>query len=151
VLVIDKISHYYLEIKSLHIIFMTFWMAGMFYLPRIYVYHLKTQYEKNDTKFFELMEKRLIKVIMNPSMFLTISLGTLLAVIPGTVNWSDRWIFIKIFLVLIMILVHILFVMHYRELKSGQNKKSVLYFKIINEIPPLLLVVIVLLVVLKPY
>ena len=137
----------YLFIKSIHIISFTAWMAGMFYLPRLFVYHSEEDLDVKTYDKFLTMEKKLIKIIMNPAMIITWLLGMLLLLIN---NSLELWILIKIFFVILMSACHGFFVKCYKDFYNKKNKYSSKFFRIINEVPTFLLVVIVLLVVFKP-
>ena len=137
----------YLLIKAIHIISFTAWMAGMFYLPRIYVYHSEKNLDKNTYKKFLIMEKKLIRIIMTPAMLGTWLLGFILVIINNNI---ELWLLIKIFFVVLMSACHGFFIKCYKEFFNKKNKYSEKFFRIINEIPTFLLVIIVFLVVFKP-
>ncbi|MEQ9115244.1 MAG: protoporphyrinogen oxidase HemJ [Rickettsiales bacterium] len=142
-------SDYYQWIKALHIISMTAWMAGMFYLPRLFVYHLEASSDK-ERKRFELMEGRLIKIIMNPAMLITIILGLLLSHIYG-IHSLSAWYFIKVFFVLILAALHGYFVRTSKRLVKKSAVKSAFFYKVLNELVTVVFVVIVIMVVVKPF
>ena len=139
--------NFYLFIKALHVISFTAWMAGMFYLPRIFVYHSEKNLDKNTYDKFLIMEKKLIKIIMTPAMIATWLLGFILILINDSI---ELWILIKILFVILMSACHGFFIKCYKGFHSKKNKYSDKYFRIVNEIPTLLLVIIVFLVVFKP-
>lgn len=143
------IENYYLILKALHIIAFTAWMAGMFYLPRIFVYHS----DKNlDTKIYEkflIMEKKLIKIIMNPAMIITWFLGILL-IINNYSYITELWLQVKIALVIIMSATHGFYSYCFKQFLFKQNTFSHKFFRIINEVPTILLIAIVFLVILGP-
>ena len=138
----------YLFIKSVHIISFTAWMAGMFYLPRLFVYHSEENLDFNTYKKFLTMEKKLIKIIMNPSMLITWLFGFLLVLIN---NYTfEIWALIKIFFVILMSACHGFFIGCYKKFYNKNNKYDEKFFRVINEVPTFLLIVIVFLVVFKP-
>ncbi len=137
----------YLLIKAIHIISFTAWMAGMFYLPRIYVYHSEKNLDRNTYKKFLIMEKKLIRIIMTPAMLATWLLGFILVIINNNI---ELWLLIKIFFVILMSACHGFFAKCYKGFYNKKNKYSEKFFRIINEIPTFLLVIIVFLVVFKP-
>ena len=140
-------TNIYLFIKAIHIISFTAWMAGMFYLPRIFVYHSDKKLDKNTHKKFLIMEKKLIKIIMTPAMLATWLLGFALVLINNSI---ELWILIKIFFVILMSACHGFFIKCYKDFYNKKNKYNDKFFRIINEIPTFLFVVIVFLVVFKP-
>ena len=137
----------YLFIKSIHIISFTAWMAGMFYLPRLFVYHSEKNLDVNTYKKFLIMEKKLIKIIMTPAMIVTWLAGILLLLIN---NSTDFWVLIKILFVVLMSACHGFLINCYKQFYYKNNKYNDKFFRIINEVPTFLLVVIVFLVVFKP-
>tara|TARA_B100000945_G_C19977804_1_gene410668 strand:+ start:40 stop:474 length:435 start_codon:yes stop_codon:yes gene_type:complete len=138
----------YLFVKSLHIVSFTAWMAGMFYLPRLFVYHSEKDLNMSTYKKFLTMEKKLINIIMNPSMILTWILGLLLLLINN--NSIELWALIKILFVILMSACHGFFIKCYKQFYNKKNKYSDKFFRIVNEVPTFLLVIIVFLVVFKP-
>lgn len=143
-------AEYYEWIKAFHIIFMTAWMAGMFYLPRLFAYHAEVDISKKEDEKFKLMEKRLLRIIINPAMLFTILLGLMLVHIYGLYSLGV-WFYIKIIGVAILIILHILFARYRRLFANGQNKHSVKFYKIINEIVTITFIIIVIMVVVKPF
>ena len=139
----------YSILKSLHIIFFTTWMAGLFYLPRLFVYHSSCKIKSNEYKTFTTMEKKLLRFIMNPSMFLTWFLGITLALLNNYL--LSTWLIIKILLVVLMSAFHMYCAKIKNDFEGYYNKKEESFFRIINEIPTILFILIVLLVVFKPF
>ena len=137
----------YLFIKAIHIIAFTAWMAGMFYLPRIFVYHSEKRLNTSTYKKFLIMEKKLIKIIMTPAMVATWLLGFALILINNSIEF---WVLIKIFFVILMSACHGFFIKCYKNFYNKKNKYDDRFFRIVNEVPTFLLVIIVLLVVFKP-
>ena len=140
----------YLLFKSLHLIAVISWMAGLLYLPRIFVYHVENFEKKQTTEIFEIMEKRLFNYIMRPAMFLSWLLGIILILIIGIETFSFLWIQIKLILVLLLSIYNEYLGKCVKMLKLGENKKSARFFRIINEIPTVLLIFIVFVVIFKP-
>ena len=139
----------YSLLKSLHIIFFTTWMAGLFYLPRLFVYHSNCSVNSDQYKTFTIMEKKLLRFIMNPSMFLTWFLGITLALLQNYL--LSTWLIIKIALVILMSGFHMYCAKIRNEFEECNNKREERFFRIINEIPTILFILIVLLVVFKPF
>ena len=140
----------YLLIKSLHLISVIAWMAGLLYLPRIFVYHVENKDKKQATDIFEVMEKRLFYYIMVPSMILTWLFGILLVFLNGSEVLFQLWFQLKIILIFLLSIFNDYLGRCIYSLKNNTNTKSAKYFRIINEIPTLLLILIVFIVVFKP-
>ena len=140
----------YLLFKSLHLIAVVSWMAGLLYLPRIFVYHVENFEKKQTTKIFEVMEKRLYFYIMRHAMVLSWIFGITLILIVGFETFSFLWLQIKLALVVLLTIYHEYLGKCMRLLKSGKNKKSSKFYRIINEIPTVLLILIVFIVIFKP-
>ena len=140
----------YLLFKSLHLIAVISWMAGLLYLPRIFVYHVENFEKKQTTTIFEIMEKRLYFYIMRPAMVLSWFLGIILILIIGIETFSFLWLQIKFALVVILTIYHEYLGKCLKSLKSGTNTKSSKFYRIINEIPTVLFIFIVFIVIFKP-
>jgi putative membrane protein len=141
----------YLWIKWLHIVSVIAWMAGLLYLPRLFVYHAEAAPGSPLSETFKVMERRLLRGIMNPAMVATYLFGTLLALTPGIVDWSDGWIWGKLSLVAGLTVAHHLFALWRKEFAEDRNRRPARFYRIANEVPTLLMLVIVFLVVLKPF
>ena len=137
----------YKTAKALHIIFFTTWMAGLFYLPRLFVYHKENENENNTVAIFKVMEKRLYFYIMNPAAVLVWFSGIYL----GHVLGFDTWLIVKIGVVLTMTAYHILLGIHLNDFKLDKQIRTSRYFRIINEIPFFLLFIILIMVIMKPF
>ena len=142
-------SGLYLWFKAFHIIAIIAWMAGMLYLPRLFIYHCGAEPGSKQSETFKVMERRLLTVIINPAMVVSWVLGLWLAFEGGF--FHSGWLHAKLALVLGLSAVHGLFVRWVREFASDQNRHTVKFYRIINEVPTVLMVGIVLLVVLKPF
>jgi len=140
----------YLLLKSLHLIAVISWMAGLLYLPRIFVYHVENKEKKQVTDIFEVMEKKLFNYIMVPSMMLTWLFGIILIYINGLEILFQLWIQLKFFLVILLSIFNEYLRRCIYSLKNNTNIKSAKFFRIINEIPTILLILIVFLVIFKP-
>ena len=136
-------------IKALHVFFVISWMAGMLYLPRLFVYHCAADPGSMQSETFKVMERRLLKAIINPAMILTWVLGLWLAYRGGW--FAAHWLHLKLALVLGMSGVHGILSKYVREFADDRRPKSQKYFRILNEIPTVLLVAIVILAVVKPF
>mgnify|MGYP001201699111 FL=1 len=140
----------YLWAKAFHFIFIVTWFAGLFYLPRLYVYHADSK-DKKSTERFKLMEARLYLGIMLPAILLTISSGITLIWIRGW-DWllATSWMHLKLLLVLSLIIFHLYLGLLRKDFARDTNQKSTTFLKILNEMPVLILVLVTLLAVLKP-
>ena len=142
--------NYYLLFKSLHLIAVISWMAGLLYLPRIFVYHVENYQKKETTEIFETMERKLYFYIMRPAMIISWLFGIILIYINGFDVLLSLWIQIKIFLVIILSAYHEYLGKCLISLKDRTNIKTSKFFRIINEIPTVLLISIVFVVIFKP-
>ena len=135
-------------IKAVHVIAVISWMAGMLYLPRLFVYHCEAEAGSRQSETFKVMERRLLKAIINPAMIITWLAGLYLA---WAGNWfSAHWLHGKLFLVLILSAVHGFFARCVKDFGADRNRRSQKFYRVINEVPTLLMIGIVILVVLKP-
>ena len=148
---IDALSVFYPWTKALHVISMVAWMAGMFYLPRLFVYHCDMQPGSRESERFKVMEYRLLKQIINPAMIATWIFGILLVLTPGVIDWTSGWWHVKLTAVLLMSGFHGAMSKWRREFMEDRNKRSHRYYRIANEVPTLLLMVIVIMVIVRPF
>ena len=140
----------YLLFKSLHLIAVVSWMAGLLYLPRIFVYHVENKEKKEATNIFEIMEKKLFYYIMCPAMILTWIFGLVLIYLNGIEIFSQFWMQIKIILAILLSAYNDYLGKCLISLKNNSNTKSSKFFRIINEVPTIMLIFIVFLVIFKP-
>jgi putative membrane protein len=138
-----------LWIKAFHVIAVIAWMAGLFYLPRLYVYHCTAEKGSKQSETFKVMEQRLLHVIMTPAMIATWASGAWLAWVQGVVN--ERWLWAKFGLVLLLTAYHHALREWRLDFAADWNTRSARFYRIMNEVPTLLLVGIVILVVVKPF
>jgi protoporphyrinogen IX oxidase len=144
----------YLWLKALHIIAVITWMAGMLYLPRLFVYHCAAEIGSVQSETFKVMERRLLRLIVNPAMIATWVLGLSLAWLgpDSRFGWFNAgWLQAKIVLVLVLSAVHGLLARWSKDFAADRNRHSQKFYRIINEVPTALMILIVLLVVLKPF
>lgn len=149
-MITDWLTDWYLVTKSLHVISVITWMAGIFYLPRLFVYHAE-QVEtgtRTDT-MFQTMERRLLRGIMNPSLIATWVFGLALVFTPGIVDWSMVWPWVKAASVLGMTWFHMWLAVRRKDFANGMNQKSGRHYRLMNEVPTILMVVIVFGVIVK--
>lgn len=136
-------------IKALHIIAVIAWMAGMLYLPRLYIYHCDAEAGSKQSETFKIMERRLLRAIVNPAMIAAWGFGLALAFIIDA--WGEGWFHGKLLLLLGMQLIHAGYARWRRQFANDANRHSAKFYRVMNEVPTLLLIGIVLLVVVKPF
>jgi putative membrane protein len=147
----DFLASLYPWTKALHIISVIAWMAGLLYLPRLFVYHAGAEPGSVQSETFKVMERRLLRGIMNPAMIATYVFGLTVASTPGIVDWSAGWIYAK------LVLVGVLTWQHHRQaawlkgFAADRNARPARFFRIQNEIPTLVMIGIVILVVVRPF
>ena len=139
----------YLWIKAFHVIAVIAWMAGMFYLPRLFVYHCEAPKGSIQSETFKIMERRLLKAIINPAMMVTWVLG--LYLMWDGAWYTSGWMHGKLLLVLIMSGLHGVYVRRLKEFAADKNTKPAKYYRILNEVPTILVIGIVILVIVKPF
>ena len=140
----------YLLLKSLHLISVISWMAGLLYLPRIFVYHVENLEKKETTDIFKIMEKKLYNYIMMPAMLLSWLFGVLLIHSIGFSAFSELWMQIKTIAVVILTYYHFSLGKHLKEFAIDNNQKTSKFFRIYNEIPTIILIVVIFVVIFKP-
>jgi putative membrane protein len=143
------LSNNILWIKAFHVISVIAWMAGMFYLPRLFVYHTETAPGSAESERFKVMERRLLRAIINPAMIATWVFGLTLAWLTGA--YQEHWLQVKVVLVLAMSGVHGYLAGRVRAFAQDKNDKPARFYRILNEIPPVLMVLIVILVIVQPF
>lgn len=142
---------FYPWVKALHIVSVIAWMAGLLYLPRLFVYHSVEAPGSATGEIFKIMERRLLHAIMNPAMISTYVFGILLASTPGVVDWSSGWIYCKLVLVLGLTAAHEQMTRWCQDFAADRNTRPQRFYRIVNEVPTLLMILIVVLVVVKPF
>jgi putative membrane protein len=148
---LDVLNPYYLWIKAFHIVAVIAWMAGMLYLPRLFVYHAEVAATSPESAKFKVMERRLLNAIMRPAIAATWLLGLTLALTPASGGFSQGWLHAKLALVIGMSALHGFFTKCQRDFAGDSNRYSSRFYRIWNEIPAVLMVLIVILVVVKPF
>lgn len=137
--------------KSLHVISLIAWMAGIFYLPRLYVYHCSLAQGSAESERFKVMERRLLKQIMTPAMIATWVFGLLLVATPGVIDFAAGWFHVKLFCVILMSGFHGACSRWRKDFLDDKNRRSHKFYRIANEIPTLLMIIIVIMVIVKPF
>ena len=143
------LSNNILWIKALHVISVIAWMSGMFYLPRLFVYHTETEPGSAESERFKVMERRLLRAIVNPSMIATWVFGLTLAWL--TAAYKEHWLQMKFLLVIAMSGLHGYFAGRVKAFAQDRNDKPARFYRILNEVPPILMVFIVILVIVQPF
>ena len=142
----------YLIVKSLHIMAVISWLAGLFYLPRLFVYHADAALQSDLSETFKIMERRLLKAIMTPAMLMSWALGLWLIFGEGVIDWSsDHWFHAKLFCVIALSAYHMALAKWRKDFEADRNQRTAKFYRIVNEVPTLLMIAIVLLVVVKPF
>ena len=137
-------------IKALHLISVIAWMAGMLYLPRLYVYHCEAGPGSQASEMLKVMERRLLRAIINPAMIAALVFGGIMLALTETLEWSAWWLHIKLVLVVGMFAIHGYFSKWRKDFEADRNIRSQRFYRIANEIPTLLMIAIVILAVVKP-
>ncbi len=144
------LAEWVLVIKALHVVSVISWMAGIFYLPRLFVYHAEqVQGGTTTDTMFQTMERRLLRGIMNPAMIATWVFGLALVAVPGAVDWSAIWPWVKAAAVLAMTVFHMWLARRRKDFASGRNSRSGRDYRIMNEVPTVLMLLIVFAVIVK--
>ncbi len=143
-------SAYYLWFKSFHLVAVVSWMVGLLYLPRLYAYHSEVKVGSETDKIFQLMESRLLRIIMNPAMIITYILGIINSYIYGLAALGT-WFHIKMTAVLAITIFHGLLARWRKNFANGENKYSAKFYRTINEVPTILMIVAIIMVIVKPF
>ena len=148
----DFLWSYYPWAKALHVISVIAWMAGIFYLPRLYVYHTEQVITGTDTdEMFKVMERRLLRAIMNPAMIATWVFGLMLVFTPGLLDWSQIWPWTKAAAVLALTWFHHWLSRRRKDFERGANTLTGRNYRMMNELPTLLMIIIVISVIVRPF
>jgi putative membrane protein len=141
----------YLWLKALHVISQIAWLAGMLYLPRLFVYHCTVMPGSAESERFKVMERRLLKQIINPAMMATWSFGILLVLTPGVIDWHAGWWQVKLACVILLSAFHGELSKWRRDFLEDRNTRPQRFYRIANEVPTLLMIVIVIMVIVRPF
>ena len=147
----DLLVAAYPWVKALHVISVIAWMAGLLYLPRLFVYHAETEPGSERDRTFQVMERRLLRAIMNPAMVAVLLFGGLLLATPGVVDWAAGWIWVKLAAVAGILALHHVFARWRRDFAAGRNARPARVYRLCNEAPAVLMVVIVVMVIVRPF
>jgi putative membrane protein len=146
----DFLLTHYLSLKALHVISIVAWMAGMFYLPRLFAYHAESTYGSDQELTFRVMERRLLRIITNPAMISSWLFGGLMIVANPTLM-EGGWLHVKLTCVILLSALHGVFARWRKQLEKGPAPHSARFYKIWNEAPTVLMIIIVFMVILKPF
>jgi len=138
-------------VKALHIISIIAWMAGLLYLPRLFVYHCAAEPGSVQSETFKTMERRLLRGIMNPAMISAYIFGILLLLTPGVVDWGAAWIYLKLTLVAALTFYHHLLGQWRKAFSADTNHRPAKFYRLMNEVPTVIMIGIVILIVVKPF
>ena len=144
-------SDYYEWFKALHVISVMAWMAGMLYLPRLYVYHADAKPGSDKSETFKIMERRLLRAITNPAMVSSFLFGGLMLATPDAIDWSMGWIWVKLAMIVAMLAIHGLLARWRRDFEADRNTRPAKFYRMWNEAPTIPLIVIVIMVIVKPF
>ena len=148
--VIEQIQLAYDWLRALHIIAFIAWMAGLLYLPRLFVYHAETQTGSDTSETFKVMERKLLRIIMNPAMIATWLFGILMLA-GNTALLEQGWFHVKLLAVFLLTVMHMVFAYWRRVFAQDQNRHSSRYYRFMNEVPTLLMITIVIMGVIEPF
>jgi protoporphyrinogen IX oxidase len=138
-------------IKAFHLVSVIAWMAGLLYLPRLFVYHAAEAVGSPTAETFKVMERRLLRAIMNPAMIAVFGFGALLLLTPGVVDWASGWIYAKLVLVAAMTVLHHAMGRWRTDFAEDRNTRPARFYRMVNEVPTVLMIGIVILVIVKPF
>ena len=148
----DFLLEWYFWVKALHIMSVISWMAGMFYLPRVFVYHAeRAEVGSEMSETFKIMEYKLMRVIINPAMIATWTFGLLMVFTPSVIDWAEIWPWVKAASVLIMSGFHGWLSARRKEFERDENTRNGRTYRLANEVPTLLMIIIVIMVIVKPF
>ncbi|MFS8369372.1 protoporphyrinogen oxidase HemJ [Acetobacter indonesiensis] len=136
---------------AFHVISVMAWMAGMFYLPRLFVYHCQVRVGSEESERFKIMERRLLRAIINPAMIASLFFGILLVLTPGAVDWHAGWWHCKMTALVGMFAFHGFCSRWRKDFAKDQNRHTERYYRIANEIPTVLMMIIVIMVIVRPF
>jgi putative membrane protein len=138
-------------VTALHVISVIAWMAGMLYLPRLFVYHADTQTGSDKSETFKVMERRLLRGIINPAMIATWVFGLTLVFTPGVVDWSRAYPWVKAAAVIAMSALHGNLSRWRKDFEADRNRRPARFYRFVNEVPTVLMILIVVMIIVKPF
>ena len=141
----------YLWIKALHIISVMAWMAGLLYLPRLFVYHCQAEPGSDKSETFKIMERRLLRAIMNPAMLASLVFGAVMVLERSPEIWSEGWWHLKLVCIIGLMAEHMMMGRWRRDFEADRNTRPARFYRIANEVPTVLVVIIVVMVIVRPF
>jgi putative membrane protein len=138
-------------VKALHVISVIAWIAGMMYLPRLFVYHTRAETGSIQSETFKIMERRLYRGIITPAMILTWVFGLTMVLTPGMIDWSLGWVWVKAVAVILLSGIHGYYGRQVRNFAADKNERPQGFWRVVNELPFVLVIVIVIMVIVKPF
>ena len=150
-MILGALAAVYPWIKAFHVVAMVAWMAGLLYLPRLYVYHCETSPGSAESERFKVMERRLLKQITTPAMIATWTFGILLVLTPGVIEWGWGWWHVKLAAVVLLAGFHGMLARWRRDFLVDRNARPQKFYRLANEVPTLLLLAIVVMVIVRPF
>ncbi len=148
---IDLSSTAFVWIKALHIISVMAWMAGLLYLPRLFIYHCDAEPGSDKSETFKIMERRLLRAIMNPAMVVSLIFGGLLLANLDIDSWTDGWLHSKLLCVILLLGMHGMMNRWWRDFENDANQRPAKFYRVMNEVPTALMICIVIFAVVKPF
>ncbi len=148
---IDLSSTAFVWIKALHIISVMAWMAGLLYLPRLFIYHCDAEPGSDKSETFKIMERRLLRAIMNPAMVVSLIFGGLLLANLDIDSWTDGWLHSKLLCVILLLGMHGMMNRWWRDFENDSNQRPAKFYRVMNEVPTALMIGIVIFAVVKPF
>lgn len=149
---IEFLSDWYNWIKAFHVIAVIAWMAGMLYLPRLYVYHADAEIGSELSEALKTMERRLLRIIMNPAMLVSYILGVFLLIVPGMVDFDQLWIWVKLCCAVVGLGVfHICLAKWRKKFELDKNNHPAGFYRKVNEVPTVFLIIVVVMVIVRPF
>lgn len=150
-LMAELMATVFLWVKAVHVAAVISWMAGLLYLPRLFVYHCDAPAGSDQSETFKVMERKLFRGIMNPAMVAAFVLGGWMLATPGVIAWSSGWIWVKLAAVAGMVHFHHLLGRWRKDFLADRNKRPAKFFRMVNEIPAVVMLIIVVMVIVKPF
>jgi len=141
----------YSWIKAIHVIAVIAWMAGLLYLPRLFVYHAEAEVGSDKSETFKIMERRLLRAIMNPAMIVSVVLGLIMMMSSGAALWQTVWFPIKAAAVIGLMVLHVFMGKWRRAFAEDRNHQSARFYRFMNEAPTILMIIVVIMVVVQPF
>ena len=147
----DWLNDAYEWLLAFHVISVIAWMAALLYLPRLFVYHAKAAAGSDTSETFKIMERRLLRMIMNPAMIASYVFGILMMLAPGRIDWSAGWVWVKAAMIVGLTVLHHLYGLWRKDFLADRNRRSAGFYKVLNEAPTILMIVLVIMVVVRPF